>query len=135
MAEKTTVSLVKCDVGSLCGHHVVPPEIKDVGRQRLDKAEEEGFIDDFFVFNCGDDLELLMSHRLGANNPTIHKLAWDTFLAAVEKAKEMKLYGAGQDILRTAFSGNVRGMGPGVAEMEIVERRSEPLVVLAADKT
>ena len=47
----------------------------------------------------------------------------------------MKLYGAGQDLLKTAFSGNVRGMGPGVAEMEIDERRSDPILVFAADKT
>jgi fructose 1,6-bisphosphate aldolase/phosphatase len=27
------------------------------------------------------------------------------------------LYGAGQDLLKDSFSGNVRGMGPGVAEI------------------
>ena len=42
---------------------------------------------------------------------------------------------AGQDLLKDAFSGNVRGMGPGVAEMEIEERASDPIVVFAADKT
>lgn len=52
-----------------------------------------------------------------------------------KKALELKLYGAGQDILKTAFSGNVRGMGPGVAKMEFEERESEPMVVFAADKT
>jgi len=51
------------------------------------------------------------------------------------RASELKLYGAGQDLLKNAFSGNVRGMGPGVAEMEIEERRSDPVVVFAADKT
>jgi fructose 1,6-bisphosphate aldolase/phosphatase len=44
-------------------------------------------------------------------------------------------YAAGQDLLKDAFSGNVRGMGPGVAEMEIEERTSDPIVVFAADKT
>jgi hypothetical protein len=34
-----------------------------------------------------------------------------------------------------AFSGNVKGLGPGVAELEVVERPSEPIVVLMADKT
>jgi len=47
----------------------------------------------------------------------------------------LKLYGAGQDLLKDAFSGNVKGMGPGVAEMEFEERRSDPMVVFAADKT
>ncbi len=50
-------------------------------------------------------------------------------------AKQLKLYGAGQDLLSDAFSGNVKGMGPGVAEMEIEERRSEPVIVFMADKT
>jgi fructose 1,6-bisphosphate aldolase/phosphatase len=48
---------------------------------------------------------------------------------------QLKLYAAGQDLLKDAFSGNVRGMGPGVAEMEIEERTSDPIVVFAADKT
>jgi fructose 1,6-bisphosphate aldolase/phosphatase len=51
-----------------------------------------------------------------------------------EIAKSLHLYGAGQDLLAEAFSGNVRGSGPGVAEMEIEERPSEPFIVFAADK-
>lgn len=50
-------------------------------------------------------------------------------------AKPMKLYGAGQDLLSDAFSGNVKGLGPGVAEIEFEERKSDPIVVFAADKT
>jgi fructose 1,6-bisphosphate aldolase/phosphatase len=38
-------------------------------------------------------------------------------------------------LLSDAFSGNVRGAGPGVAETEIFERPSEPFIVFAADKT
>lgn len=45
------------------------------------------------------------------------------------------MYGAGQDLLADAFSGNVKGMGPGVAEMEFEERKSEPVVIFFADKT
>jgi len=129
------VSIIKCDVGSLAGHHTVPKPILDIGEKCLKKAQESGLINSYYVFHAGDDLELLMVHKKGENNPKIHKLAWDTFLETAEKAKSLKLYGAGQDILRTAFSGNVRGMGPGVAEMEIEERGSDPFVVFAADKT
>jgi fructose 1,6-bisphosphate aldolase/phosphatase len=135
MPEKTTVSVIKCDIGSLAGHHTVPEPLLDIGKRRLKEAQESGLINGHYVFHAGDDLELLMVHRKGENNPEIHKLAWDTFLEAAEKAKALKLYGAGQDILKTAFSGNVRGMGPGVAEMEIEERGSDPMVVFAADKT
>ena len=34
-----------------------------------------------------------------------------------------------------AFAGNIKGMGPGLAEMEFTERTSEPVIVFMADKT
>jgi len=135
MLRKTTVSLIKCDVGSLAGHHVVPEPLFNVAERKLKKAKEDGLINSYHIFNVGDDLQLLMVHVRGESNPEIHKLAWNTFQEAAKKASELKLYGAGQDLLKTAFSGNVRGMGPGVAEMEIEERGSDPVVVFAADKT
>ena len=135
MARKTTISLIKCDVGSLAGHHIVPKPLFNIAQNRMSEAAKKDLINNYFVFNSGDDLELLMIHEKGEQNPDIHKLAWDTFKAAANKASDLKLYGAGQDLLKNAFSGNVRGMGPGVAEMEIEERRSDPLVVFAADKT
>ena len=49
--------------------------------------------------------------------------------------KNKGLYGAGQDLLKDSFSGNVKGMGPGVAEIEMEERPSEVFCVFAADKT
>jgi len=135
VAKKVTISLIKCDVGSLAGHHVVPKPLFDIAEKKLEKAQDEGIINNFFVFNAGDDLELLMAHEKGEQNSDIHKLAWETFKEAANKALQLKLYAAGQDLLKDAFSGNVRGMGPGVAEMEIEERASDPIVVFAADKT
>ena len=135
MMRKTTISLIKCDVGSLAGHHVVTEPLLNIADKNLKKAKEDGLINSYHVFNVGDDLQLLMVHERGESNPEIHKLAWNTFQEAAKKASELKLYGAGQDLLKNAFSGNVRGMGPGVAEMEIEERGSDPIVVFAADKT
>jgi len=132
---KTTISIIKCDVGSLAGHHIVPEPLLEIGRSSLEKAQDEGTINSSYVFNAGDDLELLMVHEKGEKNRDVHAVAWEAFQKAAERAKELKLYGAGQDLLKTAFSGNIRGMGPGVAEMEIEERASEPIVVFAADKT
>ena len=132
---KTTVSIIKADVGSLAGHTVVPKPLFKVAIKKMVEAKETGLINSYYVFNAGDDLELLMTHFKGENNEEIHKLAWDTFIAAADKAKELKLYGAGQDLLADAFSGNVKGMGPGCAEMEFEERGSDPMVVYAADKT
>ncbi|MEA2089584.1 MAG: fructose-1,6-bisphosphate aldolase/phosphatase [Thermoproteota archaeon] len=134
MSEKTTVSVIKCDVGSLAGHHIVPKPLLDIAKRKMKEAQETGLINSYYVFHAGDDLELLMVHRRGEDNPEIHGLAWGAFKEAADKAAALKLYGAGQDILKTAFSGNVRGMGPGVAEMEFEERKSDPIVIFAADK-
>ncbi len=134
MPEKTTVSIIKCDVGSLTGHHITPRPLLDLAEKQLATAQKKGLINSHYVFHAGDDLELLMVHEKGEENSQIHKLAWTTFKKTSQKAKSLKLYGAGQDLLKTAFSGNLRGMGPGCAEMEIEERASEPIVVFAADK-
>jgi fructose 1,6-bisphosphate aldolase/phosphatase len=133
--KKTTISLIKCDVGSLAGHHVVLKPLFKIAEKNLKEATKKGVINNFLVFNAGDDLELLMLHEKGEQNSEIHQLAWKTFKEAADRALQMKLYGAGQDLLKNAFSGNVCGMGPGVAEMEIEERASDPIVVFAADKT
>jgi fructose 1,6-bisphosphate aldolase/phosphatase len=135
MPKKTTISLLKCDVGSLAGHHIVPKPLLNIAQKNLETAKEDGLINNYHVFNVGDDLQLLMAHEKGESDTDIHKLAWDTFQETAKKASELKLYAAGQDLLKTAFSGNVRGMGPGFAEMELEERGSDPIVVLAADKT
>jgi fructose 1,6-bisphosphate aldolase/phosphatase len=134
MVEKVTVSVIKADVGGFVGHSGMHPSLIEEAGEKLDVAKREGTLIDFHVTRVGDDLELIMTHRSGADNPRIHQLAWNTLEAAAKVAKSMKLYGAGQDLLSDAFSGNVKGMGPGVAEMEFEERASEPLLIFMADK-
>jgi fructose 1,6-bisphosphate aldolase/phosphatase len=56
-------------------------------------------------------------------------------MAGTAVAKEQGLYGAGQDLLKDAFSGNIRGLGPASCEMEFDERPNEPFLFFAADKT
>jgi fructose 1,6-bisphosphate aldolase/phosphatase len=132
---KITVSIIKADVGGWPGHCSVHPELKEVARKGLEDAKKAGKIIDYFVASCGDDLELIITHTKGTDNKEVHGLAWDIFKAATEVAKKLKLYGAGQDLLSDAFSGNVRGLGPGVAEMEFTERKAEPIVAFLMDKT
>ncbi len=134
MEEKITVSLMKADVGSLVGHGRVHPDLIETAKECLQKAKDENLLIDFFVTAVGDDLQLLMTHKKFIENPEIHKLAFDTFMKCAEVAKSLKLYGAGQDLLSTSFSGNLKGMGPGTAEMSFVERPSEPMVALMLDK-
>ncbi|MFW6304224.1 MAG: fructose-1,6-bisphosphate aldolase/phosphatase [Candidatus Saliniplasma sp.] len=129
---KITFSIIKADVGGHPGHSKVHPELERIAKENLEKSE---FLLDFHVTHCGDDLELIMTHEKGEDSEDIRSLAWDTFKKATEKAKELGLYGAGQDLLSDAFSGNVKGMGPGIAEIEFTPRKAEPIVAFLMDKT
>ena len=132
---KITLSVIKADVGGYVGHSESHPDIIAKAKESMATAKKEGLLVDYHVTKCGDDLQLIMTHQQGEESEKIHKLAWDTFVTGTEEAKKLKLYGAGQDLLSDAFAGNVKGMGPGVAEMEIEERKSEPVVIFMADKT
>ena len=135
MSEKVTLSIIKADVGSIAGHHMVHPDQLAAATKILAEAKQKGLIIDFYVTNVGDDIQLIMTHNKGPDDPNIHGLAWESFHAAAKVARELKLYAAGQDLLSEAFSGNVRGLGPGVAELEMEERSSEPVITFHADKT
>jgi fructose 1,6-bisphosphate aldolase/phosphatase len=130
-----TVSCIKADIGGFVGHSASHPDILNFGREELERAKQQGLLIDHHVSHCGDDMFLIMTHDRGENNTEVHKLAWDTFVKGTEIAKKLKLYGAGQDLLADAFSGNIKGAGPGSAEMQIEERPSEPIIVFMGDKT
>lgn len=132
---KTTISVIKADIGSLAGHHVVHPDTMAIANKVLAEAKRDGVIIDYYITNVGDDLELIMTHTRGELDPKIHEIAWNAFKEATKVAKDLGLYAAGQDLLTDTFSGNLKGMGPGIAEMEIEERPAEPFVVFMADKT
>ena len=131
---KTTLSILKADIGSIGGHLCPSQQLLQRVKTFLEQ-NRKGILDDYFVSHTGDDVAILATHRQGVGSEAVHKLAWDAFVAGTECAKEQGLYGAGQDLLKDSFSGNVRGMGPAVAEMEIEERPNEPFVFFAADKT
>jgi len=132
---KLTISVIKADVGGWVGHCGMHPELMADGEASLAKAKKSGLIIDYHVTKCGDDLQFIMTHTHGVDNSEVHEMAWNAFKSATLVAKKLKLHGAGQDLLVDAFSGNVKGQGPGVAEMEIEEREAEPVVVFMADKT
>jgi fructose 1,6-bisphosphate aldolase/phosphatase len=131
---KTTLSVIKADVGSI-GGHVAPSKslLQTICRRVAEELNE--LINAYHVGVTGDDIAILMVHDKGVGNEEIHRLAWEAFTAGTETAQEQGLYGAGQDLLVNAFSGNIKGMGPAVAEMEIDERANEPFVMFMADKT
>lgn len=131
---KITLSVIKADIGSIGGHIKPSQKLLQCVTDFI-SANSNGLLIDFDISHTGDDIAILMTHTKGKLDSEIHKLAWDAFIAGTNTAKEQGLYGAGQDLLKDAFSGNVKGMGPAVAELEFDERPHEPFVFFAADKT
>jgi len=131
---RITLTAIKADIGSI-GGHLCPSEEVVAAVADIVRPQVGPLIIDAYVTFTGDDIAILMSHERGIDDEDVHRLAWDAFLAGTEMAKEQGLYGAGQDLLKDAFSGNTRGLGPAVAEMEIEERPNEPFLLFTADKT
>jgi fructose 1,6-bisphosphate aldolase/phosphatase len=136
---KITISVIKADVGSVGGHTTPTNKMLDAAKHEIKDAIDKKLIFDGMVTHTGDDIALIMSHAHGTDNPAIHQFAWKTFLKATEVANECGCYGAGQDLLATAPSGNIRGAGPGVAEITFDHTKKDPrpaesFLVIAMDK-
>lgn len=131
---KMTLSVIKADIGSI-GGHVAPSQHLLETVKTFIGTHSVGLLLDHYISHTGDDIAILMTHTHGVNDARIHQLAWDAFRTGTDAARQEGLYGAGQDLLKDSFSGNVKGMGPAVAEMEFDERASEPFLFFAADKT
>ncbi len=137
---KITLSVIKADVGSIGGHTCPSARMLSLVRSRLHTAIQSQFLIDGLVTHTGDDIAIVMSHTKGPGDADVHGLAWESFLAATDEARAAGLYGAGQDLLVDAPSGNIRGAGPAVAEVEFErdpaskERPAEAFLVFAADK-
>ena len=106
---KVTLSVIKADVGSIGGHTRPSDEMMEAVFSKVADAVEAGLLIDGVVTFTGDDIAIIMSHLYGVGAENVHKLAWNSFLEATEIAKKQGLYGAGQDLLINAPSGNIRG--------------------------
>ncbi len=136
---KLTISLIKADVGSIGGHTRPSQKMLATVQEHMRKAVQDKLLIDGFVSFTGDDIALLMSHTNGKNDKDVHQFVWRALCAAAKQAHADGLYGAGQDLLVDAPSSNVRGAGPGVAEIEFNHtlegyRPAESFLMLAADK-
>ncbi|MEX0939859.1 MAG: fructose 1,6-bisphosphatase [Candidatus Babeliales bacterium] len=136
---KITISVIKADVGSIGGHTQPSSQMMQAAKDAVKTAIKNNLLIDGFVLHFGDDIGLIMTHIHGNDYPAVHQFAWDTFLKVTEYADQCGCYGAGQDLLAEAPSGNVRGAGPGVAEITFEFNREEPrpaesFMIFAADK-
>ncbi len=135
---KITVTVIKADVGGIGGHTRPSDGLLNAVRNTVRthvRKDGKGLLIDTYIGYCGDDIHIVMTHTKGVDNREVHQLAWKAFEVATKVAKNEGLYGAGQDLLKDSFSGNVKGMGPGVAEMQFEERPNEAFTIYAADKT
>lgn len=138
---KVTLSAIKADVGSIGGHTRPSDEMLDAVRSALQEQINNGTVIDGLVTYTGDDIAIIFTHTKGPGNEQIHvDFAWGAFRKATDVARHQGNYGAGQDLLVDAPSGNVRGAGPGVAEIEFElnpkagYRPAESFMIFAGDK-
>jgi fructose 1,6-bisphosphate aldolase/phosphatase len=139
---KITLSILKADVGSIGGHTRPSEKMVSAVEDNVREAIAKGVFIDGYVCHTGDDIAILMSHTQGVDATEIHQFAWNSFIEATDIAARYGLYGAGQDLLVDAPSGNIRGAGPAVAEIEFEHnpvktnkiRAAESFMMFAADK-
>jgi fructose 1,6-bisphosphatase len=135
---RLTLSVIKADVGSVGGHTKPSTRMIATVETEVAKAICKGLLIDGFICHTGDDIAIIMTHTRGEGSSEVHQFAWKAFLAATSVAKTSGLYGAGQDLLVDAPSGNIRGAGPAVAELSFDHnlsgaRPAESFTVFAAD--
>lgn len=138
MDKKVTLSVIKADVGSTAGHPRPHPMQITRAKNMLNQSLQKNLLIDGMVTHTGDDIAFIMTHRHGVGSKLVHQLAWDAFKSITEIAQFLGSYAAGQDLLVDAPSGNLKGAGPGVAEIEFEllpkHRPAEAFLVIAADK-
>src|SRR5436305_14948637 len=112
MLMRLTLSVIKADVGSVGGHTKPSARMMATVEGEVAKAIDNGLLIDGFVRHTGDDIAIIMTHTRGERSSEVHQFAWKTFLAGTSVANTSGLYGAGQDLLVEAPSGNVRAAAP-----------------------
>ena len=60
---KVTLSVIKADIGGYVGHSSSHPEILQTARESMSGAKKRGLVMDYHVTRCGDDLQLIITHK------------------------------------------------------------------------
>ncbi len=94
-SKKITLSVIKEDIGGWVGHSAIHPALIESATEQLATAKTSGMLVDYHVTACGDDLQLIMTHRHGVDCEAIHRLAWETFEAGTQVAKDLHLLWSG----------------------------------------
>ena len=132
-----TISAIKADVGGLRRPQGRPSAAaRRRPRAASGRRSGTGMLVDGRVESCGDDINLVMTHHHGADAEPVHRLRvghvrGDDRRRQGAAAVRRRAGPAGRRVLRATSAARA----PASAEMEIVERPSEPIVVFTADKT
>ena len=97
---RTTLSLIKADVGSIGGHVAPSQHLIQTVRAYVAEACSDHLISDYYVLTAGDDIGLLMAHERGASDPEVHRLAWDAFHAGARESRTVNAKAGFPDALR-----------------------------------
>ena len=89
---KTTISVIKADIGSIGGHICPSRQLLDTVREYVTK-NNKGLLLDFYISHTGDDVAILTTHTHGVGNKKVHKPAWEAFVAGTETAKQQGFSG------------------------------------------
>jgi len=135
------VKATKCDVGGVGGHVVAADEVKSVVTRFVlenNAFQGEPIFSSLMVTHTGDDVGItgIMSENVPMS--VIDELLWDALTEGADKARELGLYGPGQDLIADAFTGNLRGAGPATVALPLPlrpENPSQTVLVSFADKT
>ena len=97
---KTTLTVIKADVGSIGGH--IQPSRRLLERV-TEVVESAGgpLVMDRYISHTGDDIAILMTHTHGVADQRIHKLAWDAFVAAPPSPRKRASTAPGRTCSRT----------------------------------
>lgn len=130
----TTISVFKARVGSYPGLTMVPEEIITAARTKLASYLEQRLFSDFRVFGFGSNLCVVMAHNYGRNAKNILDIMWLVIEACADMGIRMKLHGVGEDIFPQPGSEIERPGRPEGTELEFVERRCNPFLLLVSDR-
>lgn len=139
------VKAAKADVGGVGGHVVVDQEVKATFADhilRYNRFEDRPIFRSVFFTHTGDDVCAVgvVDERAMEHPEVVDELLWDAFQKGAEVAKKLGNYAPGQDLKADAFSGNIKGMGPGSVFLRLPFRlnssdTSQTVLIATADKT
>ena len=75
---KITLSVIKADIGSIGGHLAPSRKLLETVREHVEHKGKKLLIDSY-VSHTGDDIAILSTHKRGARDEAVHRLAWEAF--------------------------------------------------------